>query len=313
MQAENVYGGVGLNREGNPSPSAMGRLCRWSSPRPAMTYASYEDFHNSLQLRCEDIPKNMAGVLSKSSVFTFIPDDSMPDTIYYQSFMAKHLGGKIHLKSKCHSRRLPSSASVKALPTFRPDMMKHLSGLSTAAKSPRSRVGVNRFRSSPGSRVKEVLSQSETQRRVRLPNASRTKTGSNDNRRIAFDDTDAYDYDDYNGFGTGSGVGGFYSQDDLDLYQRCKDRAASKRSLDVDMPTFEHFPIRDIMRTESSSRLDSFPTSDECKQFSQSSKTRRKLASSTRSKSKKKAESEVDSGMPSLFSYLPGGSTKRYM
>ena len=46
---EKVYAGVTLSRESKVVPSAMGKLCRWTSPRPVMTYATFRDFHQ----RCE--------------------------------------------------------------------------------------------------------------------------------------------------------------------------------------------------------------------------------------------------------------------
>ena len=97
-----------------------------------MTFASYADFHNSLQLKCEEAPKETAGILSTASVFRFRPDSSMPDTLYYQSFMAKHLGGVIRLTNKCFAKSKASTA--KALPTFRPALASHLSEQSAPAK-----------------------------------------------------------------------------------------------------------------------------------------------------------------------------------
>ena len=35
-KAERVYSGVTLGRQGSLVPSAMGKLCRWSSPRPGI-------------------------------------------------------------------------------------------------------------------------------------------------------------------------------------------------------------------------------------------------------------------------------------
>ena len=83
-QMETIYGGMRPDREGNPRPSMLGRLCRWSSSRPVATFASYLDFHESLNLDCpEDEMGQVAGV------YTFTPTAEMPDTIYYQvSFIA---------------------------------------------------------------------------------------------------------------------------------------------------------------------------------------------------------------------------------
>ena len=78
-QSESVYSGVGQDRDGNPVPGLMGRLCRWSSSRPAATFASYEDFHDSLNLDCPE--KGRPGTVR------FTPNANMPDTIYYQVSM----------------------------------------------------------------------------------------------------------------------------------------------------------------------------------------------------------------------------------
>lgn len=76
---ETIYGGMRPDREGNPRPSMLGRLCRWTSTRPVATFASYLDFHDSLNLDCpEDGMGQVAGV------YTFTPTSEMPDTIYYQ-------------------------------------------------------------------------------------------------------------------------------------------------------------------------------------------------------------------------------------
>ena len=40
-KAERVYSGVTLGRQGSLVPSAMGKLCRWSSPRPGMNIFIY--------------------------------------------------------------------------------------------------------------------------------------------------------------------------------------------------------------------------------------------------------------------------------
>ena len=96
---EKIYAGVTLDRSGSIVPSAMGKLCRWSSSRPSVTYASFKDFHRSLTLKCEEEP--LVNSVKSRKVLKFLPDNTMPDTLYYQSFMAKHLGGTIHLKDYC--------------------------------------------------------------------------------------------------------------------------------------------------------------------------------------------------------------------
>ena len=161
---EKVYAGVTLDRSGSIVPSAMGKLCRWSSPRAPMTYASFKDFHQSLVLKCEEEPSMMANLLRSTyannpSVLKFVPDNTMPDVLYYQSFMAKRLGGKIHLKDYCFD----SQPVPKDIVTYRPDILEHFG------------------------EQKELLNRAESRRK-----------NSGGNRRIDYDD-DAYDYD-YNDF-----------------------------------------------------------------------------------------------------------------
>lgn len=219
-RAEKVFAGVTLSREGKIVPSAMGKLCRWMPARPVMTYASFSDLHKNLQLKCENEPSTMAALLRSAqvnnpSVLKFIPDNTMPDELYYQSFMGKHLGNKIHITNYCYdSQTLPKDIS-----TYRPTILEHFS--------------------KPG----EILASAETRR------------GGPNNRRV---DDDAFDYD-YNSF-----------DNEKDLLNKCRRRSRVQgRSLDSnkDMPTFEHFPMRDMLRT---SGLDEeLPNEDECRRLLQ--------------------------------------------
>ena len=75
-----------------------------------MTYASYPDFHKNLVLKCESEPTSMLALLRSTkvdnpSILKFIPDNTMPDELYYQSFMGKRLGGKIHLTDYCYDSK----------------------------------------------------------------------------------------------------------------------------------------------------------------------------------------------------------------
>ncbi len=70
-----------LDREGHAVPGLMGRLCQWTSTRPAVTFTSYKDFHNSLNLDC---PPESLGHGEEPAILTFTPTDDMPDTLYYQ-------------------------------------------------------------------------------------------------------------------------------------------------------------------------------------------------------------------------------------
>ena len=59
--------------------------------------------------------------INNPSVVKFTPDNTMPDLLYYQSFMAKHLGGKIHITNYCYdSEKVP-----KDIVTYRPTILEH--------------------------------------------------------------------------------------------------------------------------------------------------------------------------------------------
>ena len=229
---ERVVSGVTLSREGSLVPSAMGKLCVWTSPRPAMTFASFKDFHDNLNLKCEPTPPSMASLLSSTqinnpSILKFVPDNTMPDELFYQSFMAKHLGGKIHLRNYCYD----SDVVPRELTTYRPDILKHFA-------HPHPPINVPSKSLSKRIRPSEVFSPAESRRAP--------------NRRVDFDE-DAYDYD----------VNDF--DHELDLYNKCKSKALMRgRSLknNEDMPSFEHFPKRDIMKTSGISEV--MPSDAEC-------------------------------------------------
>ena len=62
---------------------------------------------SDIKLKCENNePTTMSNLLRSAqinnpSVVKFTPDNTMPDELFYQSFMAKHLGGKIHITNYC--------------------------------------------------------------------------------------------------------------------------------------------------------------------------------------------------------------------
>ena len=180
--------------------------------------------------------------INNPSVVKFTPDNTMPDVLYYQSFMAKHLGGKIHITNYCFdSEKVP-----KGIVTYRPTILEHFGSLQKNKNKAKTR-------SRPQS---ELLSRSET--RIRRPNQPLPEN----NRRI---DYDAFDYD-YNDF----------DSEMPDLLNKCKtrnNRANAGKSLikNIDtMPKFEHFPMRDILQTSVGGgleRLSNLPTEEECKKL----------------------------------------------
>ena len=123
FQLETVYAGMRLDRDGTAVPGLMGRLCQWSSSRPAVTFTSYQDFHNSLNLDCP--PESMEGGV-EPAVLSFTPTRDMPDTLYYQSFTTKHLGGIIRILDRCDDdHRGHRRDRNKDITTFRPDLDKY--------------------------------------------------------------------------------------------------------------------------------------------------------------------------------------------
>ena len=111
--------------------------------------------------------------------------------------------------------------------TYRPNINKHFSQTPASFPiRPNGGQGVRR-------RKRPNLNNPDSE--VFAPSESRRQP----NRRIDYDD-DVYDYD----------VNAFDNQD-MDLYYKCKQKALMRgRSLknNEDMPSFEHFPKRDILK-----------------------------------------------------------------
>ena len=148
---EKIYGGTGQDRDGFPVPTAIGRLCVWWNDRPAETFASYPDFQKSLSLDCQDYEGqdvSAQGLMSAMKggrrvgyspstrkrrppgILQFTPTKDMPDVLYYQSFVAKHLGGVIRLVDECIAGERQAGIS-NVVPTFRPALSHHLSSTAT--------------------------------------------------------------------------------------------------------------------------------------------------------------------------------------
>ncbi|KAH7972910.1 hypothetical protein HPB52_018662 [Rhipicephalus sanguineus] len=89
-QGVKIYAGIQFDRRGRPQPSAAGRLCAWlyntSEPRQADEYASFPKFRNTLRLQCDD---------GQPAVLSWMPNDSTPDVVYYQSYTTPNVGWKI--------------------------------------------------------------------------------------------------------------------------------------------------------------------------------------------------------------------------
>lgn len=89
-QGVKIYAGIQFDRRGRPQPSAAGRLCAWlyntSEARQADEFASFPKFRNTLRLQCDD---------GQPAVLSWMPNDSTPDVVYYQSYTTPNVGWKI--------------------------------------------------------------------------------------------------------------------------------------------------------------------------------------------------------------------------
>ena len=80
---ETVFAGVHVDREGAASASGVGRLCVWTSSFASFA-ASFASNADGLDLHCPTDDGDDGNGGAKPGVFTFTPNEAMPDTIYYQ-------------------------------------------------------------------------------------------------------------------------------------------------------------------------------------------------------------------------------------
>uniref|UniRef100_A0AC34Q6X6 DM13 domain-containing protein n=1 Tax=Panagrolaimus sp. JU765 TaxID=591449 RepID=A0AC34Q6X6_9BILA len=69
-----------------------GGLCLWTPENPDDDYDSYDsfiEFRHTLKLKCDDT--------IAPAIFTFTPNSSTPNVIYFQSFANYNMGNKIHI------------------------------------------------------------------------------------------------------------------------------------------------------------------------------------------------------------------------
>merc|ERR1712080_43860 len=87
---EKVYAGVEYKADGEPYPTAAGRLCEYksSSPDAAKNSETFSEFFSTLRLSCE---------VGKPATLTWVVDAATPDTVYYQCYTHNNLGWKIHV------------------------------------------------------------------------------------------------------------------------------------------------------------------------------------------------------------------------
>ncbi|XP_035215344.1 protein Skeletor, isoforms D/E-like [Stegodyphus dumicola] len=94
--SETMYAGVQQDiATGFYLPTAEGKLCEWSvsdvDPEQSVSSA-FVDLLSALVLRCEP---------GESGQLIWTPNSETPDTVYYQSFTGKHLGGRIRVVDFC--------------------------------------------------------------------------------------------------------------------------------------------------------------------------------------------------------------------
>lgn len=93
---ETIFAGIGRDRRGNNYPTAAGRLCEFkvplSDPNPPEAYNTFEEFQQTLELKCEDgAPANLR----------WRPTKNTPDQVYYQCYTHRLLGWKIRVVDNC--------------------------------------------------------------------------------------------------------------------------------------------------------------------------------------------------------------------
>lgn len=87
-----IYAGVEFDRRGRAHPSTAGRLCSWihnaSGYYKADNFPTYPKFRNSLKLDCKE---------GDPARLEWIPNASVPDVVYYQSYTQRDMGWKIYV------------------------------------------------------------------------------------------------------------------------------------------------------------------------------------------------------------------------
>ncbi|KAK9502078.1 hypothetical protein O3M35_012681 [Rhynocoris fuscipes] len=108
----NIYAGAELNKHGEVVPTGLGRLCNWT-PDPdqpmADEFASFGAYQRTLTLVCDH---------GEPAVVQWTPDKDTPDTVYYQCFLHRYLGWKIHVLDRCDlppDRNAAGSAPVPSV------------------------------------------------------------------------------------------------------------------------------------------------------------------------------------------------------
>ncbi|CAH2005520.1 unnamed protein product [Acanthoscelides obtectus] len=102
-KAVNVFAGVRKAKDGSLVPTGTGRLCHWtqSGDLEADDYPSFGAYQRSLELKCDP---------GEPGVIQWTPDESTPDTVYYQCFTHRYLGWKIIVHDTCDGQATAASS-----------------------------------------------------------------------------------------------------------------------------------------------------------------------------------------------------------
>ncbi|XP_072933171.1 protein Skeletor, isoforms B/C isoform X3 [Epargyreus clarus] len=104
-----IYAGVRRARNGDLTPTGVGRLCNWTPDNngpEADEFPSFGAYQRSLTLVCEE---------GNPGVVTWIPDKNTPDTVYYQCFTHRYLGWKINVLDECDATEAEESRVVETV------------------------------------------------------------------------------------------------------------------------------------------------------------------------------------------------------
>ncbi|XP_014486776.1 PREDICTED: protein Skeletor, isoforms B/C [Dinoponera quadriceps] len=98
-----IFAGVRRQR-GTVRPTGTGRLCNWvpdQNQPHADEFASFGAYQRTLVLECDH---------GEPGIVEWVPDESTPDTVYYQCFTHRYLGWKINVHDSCDAGEASASS-----------------------------------------------------------------------------------------------------------------------------------------------------------------------------------------------------------
>ncbi|XP_070377779.1 protein Skeletor, isoforms B/C-like isoform X1 [Dermacentor albipictus] len=112
-----LLAGVVLDDHGNVNESkGLGRYCHYEESRQSDAAKTLEEYKNSVKKECDP---------GDAGTFTWTPDDSTPDLVYYQCFTHFYLGWKIVVTDKGASDPPMGVENAPAKPVGTPTAAKH--------------------------------------------------------------------------------------------------------------------------------------------------------------------------------------------